>query len=143
GSGSTNVTGGTAGFNSAANSVNALLSAGTLTGSGIFTVSGTFNWTGGTMDSPSNTVGSTNIAPGATLNIGGVNATRLLLQRTLNNNGTANVNGTGQGTLYMGNGAHINNNTSFNIQNNDHILYYIGADAVFTNNGTFGKAAGN
>ena len=142
GSGSTNVAGGTVSFNASANSVNVNLSVGTLTGSGTLSTTGTFNWTGGTMDSPSPSVGTTNIVAG-TLHIAGTNATRVLTQRTLNNNGTASMDGTGAGTFYMGNGAHFNNNTSFNIQNNDNILYLSGADSVFTNNGTFGKSAGN
>jgi fibronectin-binding autotransporter adhesin len=142
GSGSTNVAGGTVSFNASANSVNVNLSLGSLTGSGTLSTTGTFNWTGGTMDSPSPSVGTTNIVSG-TLHIAGTNATRVLTQRTVNNNGTAVMDGTGAGTFYMGNGAHFNNNTSFNIQNNDNIIYLSGADSVFTNNGTFGKSAGN
>src|SRR5436190_5718458 len=144
GAGVARVTNGTLSVNGAVTAQNFdLVVGGTLTGSGTFTVNGVMNWTGGVMDSPSSPVGVTTIANGAVLNLGGISAAKVLLQRTLNNNGTTYMNGSGSGVLDLGNSTTFNNNGIFIIQNNDSLYYYTGATPHFNNAGTFRKSAGS
>ncbi len=138
--GTSSVTGGTARFDSDADTTTAFMSSGTLTGTG--TVNMTYlAWQGGIQDGP----GTTNIDASGILTFTGVSTSKYLYQRTLNNNGLALMNSTGTGYLYMGNHSTFNNNLGavFDIENNDSILYANGTNqANFNNVGTVKKSGG-
>jgi hypothetical protein len=140
--GLTTISGGTVNFNTNATTGNANQSGGTWGGDAgfTFTITGIFNWTGGTI----NGLGTTTIAPGAVMNLGGVGTVKNLQQRTFNNNGTTYMNGTNVGSLAVGSGALFYNNAGalFEIQNNDSVTFNTGVSSVFTNTGMIRKTGG-
>jgi hypothetical protein len=138
--GITTISGGTARFDSNATTTNALMSSGTLTGTGTVDIIA-LAWNGGTMNGP----GVTNIDATGVMTLGGVSTSKFMLQRTVNNNGHAFMNGTGTGALYLGDNATFNNTPGaiFEIQNNDSIMYSNGTiQPAFNNDGTFKKSGG-
>jgi hypothetical protein len=138
--GASTIAGGTAQFDADISTTNVAIVSGVLTGTG--TVDITYlNWTGGMMNGP----GVTNIGATGVMTIAGVSSTKTLLQRTLNNNGLAVMNGTGTGTVLVGDGADLNNRpgATFDIQNSDSILHSIGTTlAAFSNDGLIKKTGG-
>jgi hypothetical protein len=137
--GSTNVTGGTPSFNAAlATTAFSTVASGNLGGTGVLSVTNTMDWTGGTQSG----TGSTNIAPGATLNLAGVASTKTLSQRTINNYGTTATGSSGVGSLALSNAATFNNRQGaiFHFQNNDTVVAGTGAVSTFNNQGTVTKS---
>jgi len=130
------VTGGAASFNSIPVAVPVLdLSGGEMDGSATVSVNTRFDWTGGALKGQ----GTTDVAPGAMLNIGGSNA-KSLARRAVNNSGKATWSGTG--SISFGDGSSFNNqpNARF-IAQNDAVFTWSGVTArpAFNNFGAFFK----
>jgi len=106
---------------------------GVLNGPGMLTVNSVMNWSDGTMGGS----GRTRIAPGATLNLN--NADFVMLQRTLENAGTAVWTGANSITM---DSAVITNRAGalFDARNAASIMWRSGANR-FDNAGTFRKSA--
>jgi hypothetical protein len=115
--------------------VNFSQSGGTLSGSSVLTVTSSMDWAGGTQGG----TGSTVIAAGAALNLGG-GFDRVLDGRTLNTAGAVSFSGAGR--LIAGNGAAVNNSGTWTLAGDELILYTFGALPTFNNSGTLTKSAG-
>jgi len=121
-----------------ASQINNLDLSGTLTGGGAVTITGLVNWTNGYMSGS----GSTGIAAGAVLQIGG--AADKVLQRTLNNSGTVTWTA---GRIWGNNGAAFNNLAGgvFEAQSEAQFFYNscygCGSAPVINNAGTIRKTA--
>jgi hypothetical protein len=132
------VSAGTANFARNFTTTTLALSGGTLTGASAITVNGSLAWTGGTMAG----TGSTTLAHGGSLTISGPASIGVTLDtRTLVNQGTGNLLGTGP--LAMGNGALLSNmgGASFTILNDQPISSF-GTSPTISNAGTFQKTPG-
>ena len=120
------------------------LGGGVLTGSGILTVTGILNWTGGDMSG----IGTTLIASGATLNIGGSGFKGLKESRQITNDGTIvyNTADPGDRFTWQSSAAAINNRGLFDFQVDLEGSRIFGGDnrAVtnLNNTGTLRKSAG-
>src|SRR4030095_8018614 len=101
----TRITGGTLSIGSAATTADTAMSSGTLTGNGVFTTTHTFDWSGGTMSGQA----GTEIPVGASLDMGNTSATRDIVQRTVNNRGSALMSGSNNNNISRGNGAILHN----------------------------------
>ena len=112
------------------------LTGGIQQGNSGLTVNDTMSWTAGTMQGS----GSTVIAPGATLTIGG-GSEKSLSVRTLTNHGTVVLGGAGK--LWADSLPTISNESGalFDVQDDMHVDDY-GGTATFVNAGTLRKSAG-
>jgi len=127
----------------AASQINSLTLSGTLSGTGDLTVTDRMHWQRGTMAGP----GSTNILSGAVLDIScpGHIPVKTLDGRTLNNWGTATLS-TGDGQIYLKDGAEFNNLAGgvFHAENvSGHRTHFFGVGSLptaFNNEGTFIKS---
>ncbi|HYI08856.1 MAG TPA: Ig-like domain-containing protein [Thermoanaerobaculia bacterium] len=134
GTGPTNVTGGINGTASIAGTQ--LVLNGNLSGTGVLTLNGTMGWNSGSM---STSGGTTNVNPGATLNIGGT-SDKFLSSRTLNNYGTVNWT---EGRILFQNSGIFNNEPGglFDITH-DSSFTSTSVGGTFNNKGTFRKSGG-
>ncbi|HEU5123205.1 MAG TPA: CARDB domain-containing protein [Verrucomicrobiae bacterium] len=108
---------------------------GTLRANPVLTVTGEMKWNGGTIQNGS----ILNIAPGAMLMLTN-NATRDLVNVTLNNSGTVFWS---DGSIRAGNGTVINNAGLWRAESNDSLNgSVLGGSSWFTNSGTFRKTVG-
>lgn len=116
------------------------LDGGTLTGPAALTVTSTLNWLGG---GSMRGTGSTTLANGATLNLGGDATTEILDSRTFNNAGTAYWK-TGSSNFELDDGAKFNNESgaNFNAQSGKAIDSTTGATPAFNNAGTYTQSTG-
>lgn len=122
--------GGTLTFNTDA-TVDNLDVSGTVNGAGVVTVNNAMHWTSGTMSGS----GRTRIAPNATLHLN--NPGTLILQRTLENGGTALWTGA---NITLGNAVITNRAEAlFHAQNAASLMQQVGANR-FDNAGTFRKS---
>ena len=105
-------------------------------GNGPMTVNGVFDWSGGEIN------GSGPFTVNDVLNFTGVDG-KWLNQRTITNNGAANV--TGAGKIYFQNGAIFDNQAgaTFDIQTDVTLEHYSGAATTFNNAGTLTKSGGS
>ena len=119
------------------------LSGGEFGGAGSVTFTNTFHWSGGFLNGPNSTAGTT-IAPGALWLLDGT-SNKFLYTRTVTNNSSTPVNWTGAGGIYLGNSAVLNNSagSTINVNGDQDINYYTGAVSTFNNAGTFAKTGGS
>lgn len=106
----------------------------TLTGGYSLSVSG-MSWSSGTMSD----AGTTTLRSGGTSTLSGTTS-RTLDTRTLNNQGTVTVTGTG--AFYIDEGAIINNSGTLNVTTDADFARSSGANGTFDNSGVFRKSAG-
>lgn len=106
-------------------------SGGTVTGSDTVSVSGLLTWTGGTMSGSGTTVA------GGGIDLSG--AVTKVLQRSLENAGTATWTGTGQ--LWIDSEFKNLSGALFDVQN-DTLMWYASSPGTFNNQGTLRKSAG-
>ena len=141
GSGTSEITGGTVNSDGTGTGtvVNAgatlALSGGTLGGDGKMAVNGTFEWSGGTVK------GNGSFTVNGSMDISG-NGNKTLDGRTITNQGTASVTGTG--TVYFRNGAVFDNQAgaTFDVQTDLSLSHFLGATTSFNNAGTVRKSGG-
>jgi hypothetical protein len=114
---------------------NFTMTGGTQNGASTLTITTAFNWTGGSLDS----IGTTTVAPGATLSLSGSNSNDLTNGHVLNNQGTGTWTGTGE---FDGNLAStFNNSGTFTAASDTSFNGGGGGGFVFNNSGTFTKTS--
>ena len=119
------------------------ISGGTISGGGAVNIGSgaTLNWTCGKMAGS----GSTEIAPGAIMNIGSSASQNIYLARTINNTGEITLSGGMPLCNYTGGTPTINNlaGAVFDLQNDQGINRIYAIDSVVNNAGTFQKSGGS
>jgi hypothetical protein len=134
GAGALAISGGTFNVNGTTSIATFDLSSGTLGGAGTVTANNAFNWSGGTIATGG--AGSTNVAPGAALNITSANPKTL-------NGGKLNIAGTatwtGGGNVLLENGSVLSNSGTFDVQTDADFQHTTGATPTFNNSGVLKK----
>ena len=135
--GTTQLSAGSASLSGSASTSALQQSGGTLTGAGTLAVSSSYVWTAGKQSG----AGTTSIASGATLTVN--TATFVSLERTLRNEGSATVAGTG--SFFVDNGARLENasGATFALLSDIDLIWSVGAAPRIDNDGTFRKSAGS